>query len=171
MFDVGYGELLLIAIVALLVLGPDKLPGALRTAGLWIGRMRRSFDRIRSEIEQEVGADDIRRQIHNELMMDQAREIRREIEAAAQTMKEGVQVPLSDMPGSRSAALARATTAAGEASAPVPATDAPGAGQGNTAGVPSAAAQDLDAGALPAASAPPPVSGAPGTEPPRSGPT
>lgn len=108
MFDIGYGELLLIAIVALLVLGPDKLPGALRTAGLWISRLRRSFDRVRAEIEQEVGADDIRRQIHNEMMLDQAREIRREIEAAAKEMKDGVQPPVADMPASRSAALARA---------------------------------------------------------------
>lgn len=127
MFDVGYGELLLIAIVALLVLGPDKLPGALRTAGLWISRLRRSFDRVRAEIEQEVGADDIRRQIHNEMMLDQAREIRREIEAAAKEMKDGVQDPVADMPGSRSAALARA----GAAQAAPGVNDAPQAtGQG-----------------------------------------
>ena len=112
MFDIGYGELLLIAIVALLVLGPDKLPGALRTAGLWIAKFRRSFDKVRAEIEQEVGADDIRRQIHNEMMLDQAREIRREIEAATKEMKDGVQAPIADMPGSRSAALARAGAAA-----------------------------------------------------------
>lgn len=130
MFDIGYGELLLIAIVALLVLGPDKLPGALRTAGLWISRLRRSFDRVRAEIEQEVGADDIRRQIHNEMMLDQAREIRREIEAAAKEMKEGGQPPIADMPDSRSAALARAGT-------PTPAT-----GVGNTSAGDDAAAAD-----------------------------
>jgi sec-independent protein translocase protein TatB len=133
MFDIGYGELLLIAIVALLVLGPDKLPGALRTAGLWISRLRRSFDRVRAEIEQEVGADDIRRQIHNEMMLDQAREIRREIEAAAKEMKDGVQPPIADMPDSRSAALARAGT-------PIPAT--PATGVGNTPAGDDAAAAD-----------------------------
>ena len=55
MFDIGYSELLLTAIVALLVLGPEKLPGAMRTTGLWVGRIRRSFDRIKQELEAEVG--------------------------------------------------------------------------------------------------------------------
>ncbi|MCL7462777.1 Sec-independent protein translocase protein TatB [Pseudomonas sp. NW5] len=66
MFDIGFSELLLVALVALLVLGPERLPGAARTAGLWIGRIRRSFAAIRSEVEREIGADEIRRQLHNE---------------------------------------------------------------------------------------------------------
>jgi sec-independent protein translocase protein TatB len=152
MFDIGYGELLLIAIVALLVLGPDKLPGALRTAGLWISRLRRSFDRVRAEIEQEVGADDIRRQIHNEMMLDQAREIRREIEAATQEMKDGVQAPIADMPDSRSAALARAGAvpdAGGAPAAAGPAAAEPAsaeAASSNGAGIGTAAAGGSPAG-------------------------
>ncbi|ALO45185.1 Sec-independent protein translocase protein TatB [Pseudohongiella spirulinae] len=69
MFDIGFMELLLIGIVALLVLGPDKLPGAIRTGALWIGRARRSFNKVKSEIEQQINADDIRRQLHNESIM------------------------------------------------------------------------------------------------------
>ncbi len=110
MFDVGYGELLLIGIVALLVLGPDKLPGALRTAGLWIARFRRSFDRIRSEIEQEVGADDIRREIHNQLMLDQAKEIQRELTETAQSTRALLNNPFETLPTSRAEALAASGT-------------------------------------------------------------
>ncbi|HAR30669.1 MAG TPA: twin-arginine translocase subunit TatB, partial [Gammaproteobacteria bacterium] len=44
MFEVSFQELLLVAIVALVVLGPERLPSALRTLGLWLGRLRRSFD-------------------------------------------------------------------------------------------------------------------------------
>ena len=106
MFDVGYGELLLIGIVALLVLGPEKLPGALRTAGLWIARFRRSFDRIRTEIEQEVGADDIRRDVHNQLMLDQAKEIQREITETAQSTRALLNNPFETLPKSRTEALA-----------------------------------------------------------------
>lgn len=69
MFDIGFSEILLCAVVALLVLGPEKLPGAVRTASLWIGRFRRTFNDVRSEIEREIGADDIRRQLHNEQVM------------------------------------------------------------------------------------------------------
>ncbi|PJI48302.1 MAG: twin-arginine translocase subunit TatB [Pseudomonas sp.] len=73
MFGISFSELLLVGLVALLVLGPDRLPGAARTAGLWIGRLKRSFNAIKMEVERELGADEIRRQLHNEhiLQMEQ----------------------------------------------------------------------------------------------------
>ena len=52
MFDIGFPELVLIAVVALLVIGPERLPEALRTLGLWLGRMRRSFTAVKAEIEK-----------------------------------------------------------------------------------------------------------------------
>jgi sec-independent protein translocase protein TatB len=69
MFDVGFSELLLTAVIALIVFGPEKLPKAARTAGLWIGRFRRVLTDTRREIERELGADEIRRQLHNESIM------------------------------------------------------------------------------------------------------
>lgn len=66
MFDIGFSELLLVGLVALLVFGPERLPGAARTAGLWVGRLKRSFSAIKTEVEREIGADEIRRQLHNE---------------------------------------------------------------------------------------------------------
>lgn len=69
MFEVGFGEVVLLFIVALLVLGPEKMPAAIRTAGLWLGRLKRSYNNIRADIEREIGADDIRRQLHNEEVM------------------------------------------------------------------------------------------------------
>jgi len=66
MFGISFSELLLVGLVALLVLGPERLPGAARTAGLWIGRLKRSFNAIKQEVEREIGADEIRRQLHNE---------------------------------------------------------------------------------------------------------
>ena len=70
MFDVGFFELLLIGIVSLLVLGPERLPGTIRTVALWIGRLRRSFNAIKTDIEREIGADEIRRQLRNEEIME-----------------------------------------------------------------------------------------------------
>ncbi len=69
MFDIGFMELLLIGVVALLVLGPEKLPGAIRTGALWVGRAKRSFNKAKAEIEQQLNADDIRRQLHNESIL------------------------------------------------------------------------------------------------------
>ena len=74
MFDVGFSELLLVALVALVVLGPERLPGAARTAGLWIGRLKRSFAAIKSEVEREIGADEIRLQLHNEQILERERQ-------------------------------------------------------------------------------------------------
>jgi sec-independent protein translocase protein TatB len=66
MFGISFSELLLVGLVALLVLGPERLPGAARTAGLWIGRLKRSFNTIKAEVEREIGAHDIHRPLHNE---------------------------------------------------------------------------------------------------------
>nr|WP_145189646.1 MULTISPECIES: Sec-independent protein translocase protein TatB [unclassified Pseudomonas] len=77
MFGISFSELLLVGLVALLVLGPERLPGAARTAGLWIGRLKRSFNAIKTEVEREIGADDIRRQLHNEHIMRMEEEARR----------------------------------------------------------------------------------------------
>ncbi|MCO7594301.1 MULTISPECIES: Sec-independent protein translocase protein TatB [Pseudomonas] len=77
MFGISFGELLLVGLVALLVLGPERLPGAARTAGLWIGRLKRSFNSIKMEVEREIGADEIRRQLHNEHILSMEQEARR----------------------------------------------------------------------------------------------
>jgi sec-independent protein translocase protein TatB len=81
MFDIGFPELVLIAIVGLLVIGPERLPEALRTLGLWIGRMRRSFSAVKDEIEKEIGMDEIRRQLHNEAVMDELKRIERDVKS------------------------------------------------------------------------------------------
>lgn len=75
MFGISFSELLLVGLIALLVLGPERLPGAARTAGLWIGRIKRSFNAIKSEVEREIGADEIRRQLHNERILELEREM------------------------------------------------------------------------------------------------
>ncbi len=82
MFDIGLLELLLLSVVVLLVVGPKRLPETLRTLGLWIGRMRRSFTRVKAEIEREIGMDDVRRQLHNESIMEQMKEIERDVGGA-----------------------------------------------------------------------------------------
>ena len=71
MFNIHSTEILLILIVALIVIGPEKLPTAIKTAGLWIGRFRRSFYKVKAEIERELNTDEIRRQLHNESVMAQ----------------------------------------------------------------------------------------------------
>ena len=77
MFGISFSELLLVGLVALLVLGTERLPGAARTAGLWIGRLKRSFNAIKQEVEREIGADEIRRQLHNEHILSMEEEAKK----------------------------------------------------------------------------------------------
>jgi sec-independent protein translocase protein TatB len=77
MFGISFSELMLVGLVALLVLGPERLPGAARTAGLWVGRLKRSFNAIKQEVEREIGADEIRRQLHNEHIMSLEQEAKK----------------------------------------------------------------------------------------------
>jgi sec-independent protein translocase protein TatB len=60
MFDVGFFELLLIAVVALLVVGPERLPKLARTAGMWLGRGRRFINSVKDDIDREMKADELR---------------------------------------------------------------------------------------------------------------
>ena len=60
MFDVGFFELLLIAVVALLVVGPERLPKLARTAGMWLGRGRRFINSVKADIDKEMKADELR---------------------------------------------------------------------------------------------------------------
>ncbi|MBV0934444.1 Sec-independent protein translocase protein TatB [Marinobacterium weihaiense] len=61
MFDIGFFELLVVGVVALLVLGPERLPMAARTCGLWLGRVRRSLNSIQSEIREELRVEELKR--------------------------------------------------------------------------------------------------------------
>ena len=63
MFDIGFWELALIGVVALLVVGPDRLPGLARTVGLWVGRIRRYVTTVRDDIEREFQADELKKML------------------------------------------------------------------------------------------------------------
>jgi sec-independent protein translocase protein TatB len=65
MFDIGFGELLLIAVVALVVLGPERLPKAARFAGLWVRRARAQWHSVKAELERELEAEELKRSLQD----------------------------------------------------------------------------------------------------------
>lgn len=67
MFDIGFSELLLFGVIALIVLGPEKLPQAARTAGQWYAKIRRTVSTLQSEIEAELDLAETRQQMKEEL--------------------------------------------------------------------------------------------------------
>lgn len=95
--DFGSLEILLILVVTLLVIGPEKLPETLRALGLWFGRLSRSFNSVKSEIEKEIGMDDVRRQLHNEAVMQEMKRIEDEVKGAIDPVTQTVSIdPAAD---------------------------------------------------------------------------
>nr|MCS5580217.1 Sec-independent protein translocase protein TatB [Gammaproteobacteria bacterium] len=83
MFNIHSTEIILILVVALIVIGPERLPAAIKTAGLWIGRFRRSFYKVKAEIERELNTDEIRRQLHNESVIEEVEKAKSRLEGIA----------------------------------------------------------------------------------------
>lgn len=63
MFDIGFGELLLLAVVALVVLGPERLPHAARTLGTLLRRLRSGWESVKEEVEREIQAEEMKRNL------------------------------------------------------------------------------------------------------------
>jgi len=60
MFEMGFWELVLVAVVALIVVGPEKLPGVARTAGLWVGKARRMVADVKAEVDRELQLEELK---------------------------------------------------------------------------------------------------------------
>ena len=89
MFDIGFLELLVIALITLVVMGPERLPETIRTISLWIGRLKQQLAKTRQDIENEVGMDDIRHQLHNEQVLKDLGESKDQLEQSLKSHKTG----------------------------------------------------------------------------------
>ena len=125
MFDIGFAELLLIGVVGLLVVGPEQLPGAVRTVLAWVNRFRRSFDQIRTEVRRELHNDEVMQKLKadsrqlEQQVRDTTQSVEREIQALGNEASDSLQgasntsnsVP-SPLSASSSATSPTATSAA-----------------------------------------------------------
>lgn len=92
MFDIGFSELLVIAVVALVVLGPERLPKAARFAGLWVRKARAQWYSVKAEFEREVANDELRRSVS-----EAGREIKAGLDQTSRAVSEATrtQVPVT----------------------------------------------------------------------------
>lgn len=88
MFDVSFSELVLILVVGLLVFGPEKLPEVIRTTTRWIAKMRSGFTQVRNEIEREAGLDELKREIHNQSIIDSFKDVQNDLRGARRELEQ-----------------------------------------------------------------------------------
>ena len=142
MFDIGWGELLVIGIVALVAIGPKELPGALRTLGQWMGKLRRMASEFQSQFQEAMReaemadlkkqVDDLTSQAQSYTHFDPISDVRKEFESAQQQIEGAITATPPAEAASGSAATeapapsAAEPTIASPAAAPTPpAADAP----------------------------------------------
>ncbi|MGA8277700.1 MAG: Sec-independent protein translocase protein TatB [Rhodanobacteraceae bacterium] len=93
MFDIGFSEIALIAVAALLVLGPERLPRAARTLGALLRRARSSWQNVRADIERELAAEDIKRSMREMKDSVQASDLHARVKTAAEDIRAAVETP------------------------------------------------------------------------------
>ena len=127
MFDIGWGELLLIGIVALIVIGPKELPGALRSLGQWVTKIRRMAGEFQNQFQEamrEAELADLKKEVddmttHASQMahFDPLEGVRKDVEAAQREIESAVNVPPLDEPPANEAPVTP-TSSYGEATPP-----------------------------------------------------
>jgi len=91
MFDIGFAELVIIAVVGLLVIGPERLPSTIRTASLWLNRIKRGFNDIKQEVQQEL---------HNDSVMQELRKTGEQLKQQTEGIGQDIQETTESLSGS-----------------------------------------------------------------------
>lgn len=96
MFDIGFWELMIIGVVALVVIGPERLPGVARTAGMWLGKARKMVVSVKHDIDRELKAEELKRIIEEQARSSGIHDIIEETKSVAEDIKSGVEKTASD---------------------------------------------------------------------------
>jgi sec-independent protein translocase protein TatB len=164
MFEIGWSELLVIAVVAIIVVGPKELPRMLRTFGGMLGKMRRmagefqtQFNEVLREAERQADLDDVKKHVESARKFDPLKDVR-------ESLTNAVSAPVTSAPGSTAAAASAAAVTAPVAASPVPESPVPAS---PASPVPPVAAAPAPEAAPPApAPSSPPAEAAPVAAPP-----
>ena len=95
MFDVGFWEIVFILVLALVIIGPERLPGAARQLGFFVGKARRYIEGVRSEVESELDIGEFKRMLHNQEV--QINELQQQLKTSVDDVSADIK---KDMPSS-----------------------------------------------------------------------
>ncbi len=88
--DIGLQELFLISVMALIILGPERLPSTMKQIMIWASKIKNSFNSIKKEFENELDLDDIQQQIHNEKILKELGEPIEQLEENAKKLQQSL---------------------------------------------------------------------------------
>jgi sec-independent protein translocase protein TatB len=81
MFEIGFWEMVMVGVVALIVVGPERLPGLARTAGLWIGKARRMFAEVKADVDRELHLEEIKQSLRQSADLNPLQEVADQVKA------------------------------------------------------------------------------------------
>lgn len=93
MFDISFWELAMIGVVALIVVGPERLPGLARTAGRWLGRARRVMAEVRTEIDRELQLEELKQSLRQQADLNSLKDVTQPIQA----LRDDIQAQFNDL--------------------------------------------------------------------------
>ncbi len=99
MFDMGLWEILLIGVIALIVVGPERLPRLARTAGLWLGKARSMVATVRYEVERELKVDELKREIKQQTDSEAFRDLSEQVKSVHSDLHSAGKALHSDIDG------------------------------------------------------------------------
>ena len=91
MFDIGFWELALIGLIALLVIGPERLPKVARLTGFWVGKARSMAASVKQEIKEELYAEEIRQTLAEQSPANELNKLVEETSSTVQSMSDAVE--------------------------------------------------------------------------------
>lgn len=124
MFDIGFSEIVVIGVVALIVIGPERLPKVARTLGHMFGRLQRYVNEVKADINREMELDELRK-IQSQVQ-SAARDIEQSVTQAAQSVESGVRSVESELNQAASGSGAATPPPTAGEPAPTPPKEEPG---------------------------------------------
>ncbi len=92
MFEMGFWELVVVAVVALIVVGPEKLPGVARTAGLWVGKARRMIADVKAEVDRELQLEELKQSFRQQADLGGLKDFSQQMK----TLEQDIQAEFND---------------------------------------------------------------------------
>jgi sec-independent protein translocase protein TatB len=96
MFEIGFWEMVLIGVVAMIVVGPERLPGLARTAGLWLGKARRMIADVKAEVDRELHLEEIKQSLREQSHLTEINEIKQDLAGQVNAIQQDIQAEFDD---------------------------------------------------------------------------